>query len=234
MVMSSSTYIQNFGQESYDRQVFTNSMVGEIGWRATNELLGTNTISGNQSISATSSDFPGSVVFGLTPKGNWEIAKVTLPDGSVTEYKGEWIEGLCLFAEDQMVIQSGEEEWNRLDKTELAIESYALTNSMKKELFKYAAKYDKSVNDLKYVKGVKVVGKVLVVAGVVVTGYEIYDDLFNEGDYYSGGTRSIVLGIGLVAPAIPYVGWFVAGGIGLADALWGDQFYDWVELQLGK
>lgn len=114
------------------------------------------------------------------------------------------------------------------------MESYGFANSSKEQLIKYAAKTDPYINNLKYVKGVKAAGKVLVVGGVVATGYEVYDDVFNKGNYYSAGTRAAVLGIGLAATAIPVAGWAVAGGIGLADAIWGDQFYNWVELNLRK
>jgi hypothetical protein len=120
------------------------------------------------------------------------------------------------------------------DKTQIGMESYGLANGSKEQLFKYAAKTDATINNLKYVKGVKVAGKVLVVGGVVATGYEVYNDVFNKGNYYSAGTRAAVLGIGLAATGIPVAGWVLAGGIGLADAIWGDQFYYWVELNLRK
>jgi len=125
--------------------------------------------------------------------------------------------------------QGVERDW--LDKTQIGIESYALSNSSKEQLFKLAAKTDASINNLKYVKGVKVVGKTLVVGSVAVTGYQVYND-WNKGNYYSAGTRAAVLGIGLASAAIPVAGWFIAGGIGVADAIWGEQFYNWVELNL--
>jgi len=101
-------------------------------------------------------------------------------------------------------------------------------------LFKLAAKTDGSINNLKYFKGVKVAGKVVMVAGAAATLYEAYDDAFNKGNYYSAGTRLAVAGIAAGSAFIPVVGWAVAGGIGLADAIWGDQFYNWVELNLSK
>ena len=66
-----------------------------------------------------------------------------------------------------------------LDKTQIGMESFSLANSSKIELFNLAAKTDASINNLKYVKGVKVVGKVLVVAGVAATGYQTYNDIKN-------------------------------------------------------
>ena len=128
--------------------------------------------------------------------------------------------------------QGGGRGW--LDKTQIGMESYGLTNSAKEQLIKYAAKTDPSINNLKYVKGVKAAGKVLVVAGAAATLYEAYDDAFNKGSYYSAGTRLAVAGVASGAAFIPFVGWGLAGGIGIADAIWGDQFYNWVELNLRK
>ena len=128
--------------------------------------------------------------------------------------------------------QGGERDW--LAKTQIGMESYGLVNSSKEQLITLAAKTDASINKLQYVKVVKVVGKALVVAGAAATIYEAYDDAFNKGNYYSAGTRLSVAGKAAGAAFIPFVGWGIAGGIGLADAIWGDQFYGWVELNLTK
>ena len=125
-----------------------------------------------------------------------------------------------------------ERDW--FDKTQIGLGSYGLVNSSKEQLFNFAAKSDASINNLKYVKGVKAVGKVLVVAGAAATIYVAYDDAFNKGNYYSAGTRLTVAGIAAGSASIPFVSWGIAGGIGLADAIWGDQFYGWVELNLTK
>ncbi|WP_233553771.1 hypothetical protein [Algoriphagus lacus] len=74
----------------------------------------------------------------------------------------------------------------------------------------------------------RVGGKVLGVAGVVATGYQMYGDI-DGGRYYSAGTRAAVFGVGAGAAFIPVVGWGVAAGIGVADYIWGDQFYNYVE-----
>ena len=75
-------------------------------------------------------------------------------------------------------------------------------------------------------------GKVLVVGGVVATGYQVGSDISN-GDYYSAGARAAVFGVAAGAAFIPVVGWGVAIGIGVADFVWGDQFYNWVETKMG-
>ncbi|TXD75360.1 hypothetical protein [Algoriphagus ratkowskyi] len=74
-------------------------------------------------------------------------------------------------------------------------------------------------------------GKLLGVAGVVGTGVQVYGD-WDKGKYYSAGTRAAVLGVGAGAALIPVVGWGVAAGIGVADYVWGDQFYNFVENQM--
>jgi hypothetical protein len=74
--------------------------------------------------------------------------------------------------------------------------------------------------------------KALVVAGVVATGYQVGNDIVN-GNYYSAGTRAAVFGVAAGAACIPVVGWAVAGGIGVADFIWGDQFYNYVQTSLG-
>lgn len=75
-------------------------------------------------------------------------------------------------------------------------------------------------------------GKVLVVGGVVATGYQVGSDISN-GDYYSAGARAAVFGVAAGAAFIPVVGWGVAIGIGVADYVWGDQFYNYVETRMG-
>jgi RHS repeat-associated protein len=59
------------------------------------------------------------------------------------------------------------------------------------------------------------------------------------GSYESGGYWSAETGYAEFDGKddynlIPIAGWAVAGGIGLADAIWGNQFYNWVELNLRK
>jgi hypothetical protein len=39
----------------------------------------------------------------------------------------------------------------------------------------------------------------------------------------------VVGGWGGSAAAIPVAGWGLAIGIGVADIIWGEQFYEWVE-----
>jgi RHS repeat-associated protein len=73
-------------------------------------------------------------------------------------------------------------------------------------------------------------GKVLGAANIVATGYEISQD-WSEGKYKSAGARAAVYGLATGAAFIPVFGWGLAIGIGVADYLWGDDFYNWVEKQ---
>ena len=70
-------------------------------------------------------------------------------------------------------------------------------------------------------------GKVVVVAGALATGYQVGNDIY-DGNYASAGARAAVMGIALGVAFIPVVGWGVAAGIGVADFVWGDQFYDYL------
>ena len=75
-------------------------------------------------------------------------------------------------------------------------------------------------------------GKILVVGGVVATGYQVGSDI-SDGNYYSAGARAVVFGVAAGSAFIPVVGWGIAAGIGVADFIWGEQFYYWVETKMG-
>lgn len=70
----------------------------------------------------------------------------------------------------------------------------------------------------------RVGGKVLGVAGIAATGYQVYND-WDNGNYASAGARGTVALVAAGAAFIPVVGWGVAIGIGVADYVWGDQLY---------
>ena len=78
---------------------------------------------------------------------------------------------------------------------------------------------------------VRLGGKVLGVAGLIATSSQIYSDI-DKQKYYSAGTRTLVASVAIGAGAIPVVGWGIAGGIGVADYIWGDEFYDYVETKM--
>ena len=115
---------------------------------------------------------------------------------------------------------------------QLATNALGTVNGMKRELFQYAAKIDPSIEQIKYVKGVKAMGKVFNIANAGMTAWACYSDI-QEGHYVSASTRGIVWGIA-AGVFIPGVGWVVAGSIGVADAIWGDDFYKWIETKFGQ
>ncbi|MEO9484861.1 MAG: DUF6443 domain-containing protein [Ekhidna sp.] len=71
-------------------------------------------------------------------------------------------------------------------------------------------------------------GKAIGALNIGITGYQVYND-FSNGNYYGGGARMAVAGVAAGAAFIPVVGWGVAIGIGVADAIWGDRFYNYIE-----
>ncbi len=50
-----------------------------------------------------------------------------------------------------------------------------------------------------------------------------------EKPTYGSGTRVAVQGLAIAATSIPFVGWGVSIGIGVADIIWGDDFYNWID-----
>lgn len=80
----------------------------------------------------------------------------------------------------------------------------------------------------KVMSGLRGVGKALGWAGMVLTGIQVRDDYLNKR-YAVAGARVAVAGLAYGVTFIPYVGWVLAIGIGVADYIWGDKFYNWVD-----
>lgn len=68
----------------------------------------------------------------------------------------------------------------------------------------------------------------LAVINFVATSTAIVND-FSKGEYKSASARTAVWGIAAGASFIPVAGWGIALGIGVADAIWGDDFYKYIE-----
>ena len=77
-------------------------------------------------------------------------------------------------------------------------------------------------------KFIRASGTTLGVLNIALTGYQVYEDV-SEGKYYSVGTRAAVARIAAGATFVPFVGWGVAIGNGVA--VWGDEFYNYIENQ---
>ena len=145
-------------------------------------------------------------------------------------YRGYRLQGMVRGVD----VAGGDAESNANHGIQLATNALGTVNGMKRELFQYAAKIDPSIEQMKYVKGVKAMGKVFNIANAGMTAWACYSDI-QEGHYVSASTRGIVWGIGIAAGVfIPGVGWVVAGSIGVADAIWGDDFYKWIETKFGQ
>lgn len=75
---------------------------------------------------------------------------------------------------------------------------------------------------------VKTAGKCFVVADAAVTGLTALEDIRTH-KYASATARVVVTGVTIGIALVPGVGPVIAFGIGMADALWGQQFYDYVQ-----
>lgn len=80
----------------------------------------------------------------------------------------------------------------------------------------------------KVMRGLRGAGKALGWAGLMLSTYQIYQDFVN-GKIAVGVARAGVVGFAYGVAFIPYVGWALAIGIGVADYIWGDELYDWVD-----
>ena len=70
--------------------------------------------------------------------------------------------------------------------------------------------------------------KVIGIAGTVVsTGSAVVKMV--EKPTAGNAARIAVQGVAIGASFIPVVGWGVSLGIGIADAVWGDDFYNWID-----
>ncbi|MBX9891570.1 MAG: hypothetical protein K2Y12_04535 [Chitinophagaceae bacterium] len=52
---------------------------------------------------------------------------------------------------------------------------------------------------------------------------------FAENPTMVNATRVAVQGIAAAVSFIPVAGWGISLGIGIADAVWGDKFYNWID-----
>ena len=74
-------------------------------------------------------------------------------------------------------------------------------------------------------------GKALNKISAATTLYDAATDVYN-GHMKKAGARLVVATATYASNFIPVVGSFISVGLGLADAIWGEQFYDWVEQDL--
>ncbi len=80
----------------------------------------------------------------------------------------------------------------------------------------------------KYAKGLKWASYGFTAVSAGVTSYNIYQDV-TEGQFISAALRAGVFGLTIGANFIPIVGPAISTAIGLADTLYGEQFYNYME-----
>ena len=74
----------------------------------------------------------------------------------------------------------------------------------------------------------RVGGKWVGVVGNVVEVVNIYN-AYENGNHYEAGARIVINTAQIaIASAIPGVGWAIALGIGAAEAVWGDELYNYL------
>ena len=73
----------------------------------------------------------------------------------------------------------------------------------------------------KTLKGVSAIGSIVGVGSATLK--------LAENPTVGNATRLAVQGIAIGAAAIPIAGWGISLGIGIADAIWGDDFYKWID-----
>ena len=121
-------------------------------------------------------------------------------------------------------------DWSVRDYNKLTSKQFnALSKNM--QTIKQARGLGKT--GVKYLRGMKAIGKASVIANVLITGKLFSDDVEN-GRFISAGARTVVFGITEGANFIPIVGPFISAGMGFADAEWGDGLYNYLEEQLGN
>ena len=73
----------------------------------------------------------------------------------------------------------------------------------------------------KTLKGVSIAGTVISVGSAALQ--------FAQHPTAGSATRLAVQGVAIGASFIPVLGWGVSLGIGIADTIWGDDFYKWID-----
>jgi RHS repeat-associated protein len=95
------------------------------------------------------------------------------------------------------------------------LNNYSKTTSEVRALGTTGAKY------LRYTKGLGVLGNVV---GVTSAGIQLI-----ENPTAGNATRLSVQGAAIGVAFIPVIGWGVSIGIGVADLIWGEDFYNWID-----
>ena len=124
------------------------------------------------------------------------------------------------------------QHWTRVLKTEATQidalqQSLATTPSAETErlLQSKSAQYETLANST---KALKYASWGLTGLTIATTGLDMAADI-KSGHGTKAAARAAVAIVTCASVNIPIVGPFISVGLGLADAIWGEQFYDWVE-----
>ena len=123
-------------------------------------------------------------------------------------------------------------ETSTATKINLGLGAISTAWGAKENLINLAAKYAPEIEELKYVKGVKLVTKGLFVAQIAVSGIQVYNAWNSDNGNKWGVTGKATLDVAMAAVGTfgGPIGWVVSGTYFLGDAagLWGT----WVEADL--
>ncbi len=116
---------------------------------------------------------------------------------------------------------------NKINQVNKGVSAAMIGNTVKTELITQAGK---TADLASFTKGYLKVFKGFGYAGTAVNlgsaGYQLYNNPTS-----GNATRLVVQGAAIGAVFIPVVGWGVSLGIGAADMIWGDDFYNWIDNQ---
>jgi hypothetical protein len=104
----------------------------------------------------------------------------------------------------------------------------SVNNSTTGRFLSNGYKYISTVEMEATMKLAKPLTRGIAVVNIATIGIAVANDIDN-GNYMSATTRAAVFGVATGAAFIPVVGWGVSLSIGIADAIWGDDFYNYVE-----
>ena len=160
-----------------------------------------------------------------------------------------------LSPQEEYVFQGGpSDDWMGLgwkEKTSIGISAFSFGSESKIALIDWAVKdYNKLTSrqykalskdvqlikqiralgksGVKYLNGVKILGKASIVTNAAITVSQVREDFINER-FVSAGARVVVFGVTYGAAAIPVAGPFISIGLGVADVMYGEYFYDFLK-----
>lgn len=111
-------------------------------------------------------------------------------------------------------------------KAQTGIGAFGFGHGAKEELINYAAKMDASINELGYVKAVKVIGKSVFAAQTVISGVQVYNawDSNNSNKWGVTAKAGLDVTFGAIALWGGPIGWAIGGVYFVGDIVgwWGD------------